>query len=103
MESAMGPGRRLRKRSKASCTESAIRPPSRTTSAQRETGRKQSIWFGTSWSAPRFLPMSAAGMSDMSSSTGTDEAYDSTSGVRALVAPGPVVTATTPGSPEARA
>jgi hypothetical protein len=41
--------------------------------------------------------------SDMTTSTGIDPAYDSTSGVSAFVAPGPVVTTTTPGNPEARA
>ena len=36
-------------------------------------------------------------------STGWEPAQDSTMGVSVLVAPGPVVTATTPGRPEARA
>ncbi len=72
-------------------------------SAQRDTGRKQSIWFGTSCSAPRSFPMSADGISDMRVSTGWEPAQDSTMGVSVLVAPGPVVTATTPGRPEARA
>ena len=39
----------------------------------------------------------------MISTIGTEPAYDSTSGVRAFVAPGPVVTTTTPTSPDARA
>ena len=42
-------------------------------------------------------------MSDMSTTTGTEAEYDSASGVSVYVAPGPVVTRTTPGSPEARA
>jgi hypothetical protein len=42
-------------------------------------------------------------MSEAISTTGTEPAYDSTSGVSALVAPGPVVTKATPGTPEARA
>ena len=42
-------------------------------------------------------------MSDMTTSTGTEPAYDSASGVIVFVAPGPVVTMTTPGRPEARA
>jgi hypothetical protein len=77
--------------------------PAPSVSAHRQTGRKQSIWCGTSWSAPTPWPISAAGMSDMTSSTGWEPAYASTSGVSALVAPGPVVTSTTPGWPEARA
>ena len=42
-------------------------------------------------------------MSDITRSTGWEPAWASTSGVSALVAPGPVVTTTTPGRPEARA
>ena len=103
MDSATGPGRALRKSSNARWTAGAMAAPSRTVSAQRVTGRKQSIWFDTSWSAPRCRPMRAAGISDMTASTGTEVAKDSTSGVSALVAPGPVVTASTPGRPEARA
>jgi len=39
----------------------------------------------------------------MTSTTGIDPAYDSTRGVRAFVAPGPVVATITPTSPDARA
>ncbi len=78
-------------------------PASRIVSAQRVTGRKQSIWFGTSWSAPTSRPINAAGMSDTRASTGCEPAYDSTSGVSTFVAPGPVVATITPGRPDARA
>ena len=44
--------------------------PRPTVSAHRHTGRKQSIWFGTSWSAPTSRPISAAAMSDMSGEHG---------------------------------
>ena len=48
--------------------------PSVIASAHRQTGLKQSIWFGTSWSAPRSRPTRAAGMSDMTTSTGIEPA-----------------------------
>ena len=77
--------------------------PRVTASAQRVTGLKHSIWFGTSWSAPMSRPTRADATSDITTTTGIDPAYDSTSGVSAFVAPGPVVTMTTPGDPAARA
>ena len=48
-------------------------------------------------------PTRALGTSDMRRSTGCEPAWASTSGVSALVAPGPVVTTTTPGRPDERA
>src|SRR5256885_16938246 len=77
-------------------------PASVIASAQRVTGRKHAIWFGTAWSAPTSRPTRSEATSDMISTIGTEPAYDSTSGVMALVAPGPVVTTTTPPSPDAR-
>jgi len=103
IESAIGPGRPDPKRSKAPWISPAMAAPSRIASAHRQTGRKQSIWFGTSWSAPTSCPTSACGTSDMTASTGIEPAYDSASGVSVLRAPGPVVTRTTPTRPEERA
>ena len=99
----MGPGRPVRSRSNAPAMAVGIARASVSASAQRATGRKHSIWFGTSCRAPRSRPTRSEAMSEAISTTGTEPAYDSTRGVRALVAPGPVVTSTTPGSPEARA
>ena len=103
MEIAMGPGRPVRSRSKAPAIVGAMSPVAWTFSAIRHTGRKQSIWLGISWSAPTSRPTSGAATSDMINRIGTDPEYDSASAVRVLVAPGPVVTTTTPTSPEARA
>ena len=102
-DSATGPGRAERNSANARWTAGAKFPASPMVSAHRHIGRKQSIWFGTSWSAPRSRPISATGISDMRASTGWEPAYDSTSGVSTLVAPGPVVTTTTPGRPDDRA
>ena len=103
IDSATGPGRPVRNRWNAPWIAPGISAPLRRPSAQRLTGRKHSIWFGTSWSAPTSWPTSGLGMSDMMSSTGWEPAWASTSGVSAFVAPGPVVTTTTPGRPDARA
>ena len=103
MDSATGPGRPECVRSKAAASDGAIAAVSESASAQRVTGRKQSIWFGTSCSAPRPRPTSADAMSDMITKTGTDPEYDSASGVSVFVAAGPLVTMTMPGAPEARA
>src|SRR5262245_40370573 len=99
----MGPGRPVRVSSKAVARLAGIAAVSWSVSAQRVTGRKQSIWFGTSCSAPRLRPIRGEAISDMITNTGTEPEYDSASGVSVLVAAGPLVTTTTPGVPEARA
>src|SRR3989449_9867733 len=100
---AIGPGRPVLRRWKAPCSAVGIAAASVNASAQRVTGRKHSIWFGTSWSAPTSRPTRCDATSDITTRTGIDPAYDSTSGVRVFVAPGPVVTTTTAGAPRGRA
>ncbi len=72
IESATGPGRPVRASSKAAARLVGIAAVSVSASAQRVTGRKQSIWFGTSCSAPRSRPTRAEAMSDMTTKTGTE-------------------------------
>src|SRR5262249_8244025 len=102
-DSAIGLGRAERNDSNARCTLGANAPGSPTVFAHAVTGRKQSIWFGTACRAPPPRLMRSAGLSDIRTRIGCEPAKDSTSGVRVLVAPGPVVTTTTPGRPDARA
>src|SRR5947209_20636380 len=102
MDSATGPGRPECVRSKAAASDGAIAAVSESASAQRVTGRKQSIWFGTSCSAPRPRPTSADAMSDMITKTGTDPEYDPAGGGRVFVRAGPAGKNTMPGGPDAR-
>jgi len=71
---AIGPGRPVRSRSNAACTVAGTVAASVTASAQRVTGLKHSIWFGTSWSAPMSRPTRGEATSDMTTTTGIDPA-----------------------------
>ena len=74
IEIATGPGRPVRSSSKAPAIVVGMSVARVSDSAMRHTGRKHSIWFVTSCSAPTSRPTSADTMSDMIVTIGCEPA-----------------------------